>query len=586
MLAAGQRVALRGNANVSTGGTPSNVMPQVHADVRALAECVAINVGLDVVGVDFITTDISRSWREVGGAVVEVNRAPGMDLHIAEGSRSEEQLGRIVLGDGIGRVPLVVVVCDDAAHEALIDALRASQALPAHTALLGAAHTAWGDLQLATADRPAFWRLRQALAHRQCAAAVLAINMHEISRHGFPADRAALTVWADAATTPAAEAALDVATSASDALLVVRAEPSAGWPTASAVDAIVKALAAGDVTAASSLAKVPRAAPRTQREALRTIKAHRDSGGPALVAIMRNEAWLAPFFFAHYRALGVENFHIFDDHSDDGTREFLLAQDDCTVLDAAMGFAERAANGQPFHHLLRNLIPHSLGAQRWVLTVDADEFLILPPPFQNVHELYGHLERQQHRCVLAGMVDFYPARLRDRHAARDVSPFDACPYFDAERSFVRPADDGPMQKRAGGVRARLQARLRERDPAQYAAIYQDRGYAMAAMWKTPLIKTGIGVFLKNSHTSNVNPPRDIELALAHFKFGRDLDAKIANALASKSYFLGSIEYRFLAAALQHFEDDDLRGPQSRRFSGAQSLHDAGLLFCRDAMPQR
>ena len=239
-------------------------MPQVHADVRALAECVAINVGLDVVGVDFITTDISRSWREVGGAIVEVNRTPSMDLHIVEGSHSEEALGRIVLGDGIGRVPLVVVVCDDGAHAALIEALRASPALPAHTALLGAAHAAWGDLRLDAGDLAAFRRLRQALAHRQCAAVVLALSAHEIGRHGFPADRAALTVWADAATTPAAEAALGVATSASDALLVARMGSSAAWPGAPAIDAIVKALAAGDIAASDARPVVRHEATRQQ----------------------------------------------------------------------------------------------------------------------------------------------------------------------------------------------------------------------------------------------------------------------------------------------------------------------------------
>ena len=100
---------------------------------------------------------------------------------------------------------------------------------------------------------------------------------------------------------------------------------------------------------------------------------------------------------------------------------------------------------------------------------------------------------------------------------------------------------------------------------------------MAALWKTPLIKTGSGVFLVNSHSVNVTPPLDIELALAHFKFGPDLDAKVAEALADRNYYLGSIEYRFLAEAIRRFDGDDLLGERSRRFDGARSLADAGFI---------
>ena len=40
-------------------------------------------MGLDVGGVDFLTDDVTQSWREVGGAIVEVNAAPGFRMHVA-----------------------------------------------------------------------------------------------------------------------------------------------------------------------------------------------------------------------------------------------------------------------------------------------------------------------------------------------------------------------------------------------------------------------------------------------------------------------------------------------------------------------
>ena len=74
-------VPLRRTANISTGGTAVDVTGQVHPDNRALAERAARIVGLDIAGVDFLCPDISRSWREVGGAICEVNAQPGFRPH-------------------------------------------------------------------------------------------------------------------------------------------------------------------------------------------------------------------------------------------------------------------------------------------------------------------------------------------------------------------------------------------------------------------------------------------------------------------------------------------------------------------------
>ncbi len=72
----GKAVFLRSNANVSTGGTMLNVTTSAHPDNKRLAERVASCIGLDVAGIDFITTDISKSWKEAGGGICEVNPTP------------------------------------------------------------------------------------------------------------------------------------------------------------------------------------------------------------------------------------------------------------------------------------------------------------------------------------------------------------------------------------------------------------------------------------------------------------------------------------------------------------------------------
>ena len=79
----GERVWLRTTGNLSTGGTATDVTDIVHPDNRAMAIRAAQAIGLDVAGVDFLTTDISKSYTQTGGAICEVNAAPGFRMHVA-----------------------------------------------------------------------------------------------------------------------------------------------------------------------------------------------------------------------------------------------------------------------------------------------------------------------------------------------------------------------------------------------------------------------------------------------------------------------------------------------------------------------
>ena len=80
---AGEVVYLRSTANLSTGGTALDVTDEVHPDNREMAERAARAIGLDVAGIDFLTTDIAKSFHETGGAICEVNAAPGFRMHVA-----------------------------------------------------------------------------------------------------------------------------------------------------------------------------------------------------------------------------------------------------------------------------------------------------------------------------------------------------------------------------------------------------------------------------------------------------------------------------------------------------------------------
>ncbi|PKI03741.1 acetate--CoA ligase family protein, partial [Glaciecola sp. 33A] len=71
---------LRSTANLSTGGTAIDVTDIVHPDNREMAVRAIRAIGLDIGGVDFLTDDISKSYKEIGGGICECNAAPGFRM--------------------------------------------------------------------------------------------------------------------------------------------------------------------------------------------------------------------------------------------------------------------------------------------------------------------------------------------------------------------------------------------------------------------------------------------------------------------------------------------------------------------------
>jgi cyanophycin synthetase len=83
VLPKGEELFLKRTANLSTGGTATDVTDIVHPYNVFMCERIARIIGLDICGIDIMTPDISEPLTEVGGAVLEVNAAPGFRMHIA-----------------------------------------------------------------------------------------------------------------------------------------------------------------------------------------------------------------------------------------------------------------------------------------------------------------------------------------------------------------------------------------------------------------------------------------------------------------------------------------------------------------------
>lgn len=110
----GQTVMLRTTANLSSGGTAIDRTDEIHPDNASIARRAALAIGLDVAGIDLLAPDITRSVRETGGGIVEINAAPGLRMHMApsEGTPRDvaEPILRMMFPPGSrARIPVLAV---------------------------------------------------------------------------------------------------------------------------------------------------------------------------------------------------------------------------------------------------------------------------------------------------------------------------------------------------------------------------------------------------------------------------------------------------------------------------------------------
>lgn len=110
----GHRVILRNNANLSTGGSATDVTDDVHPEVAACAVAAAQMVGLDICGVDVVCDSLLKPLEEQRGGVVEVNAAPGLRMHLTPSFGKGRAVGEAIIDEMFGRsddgrIPVVAV---------------------------------------------------------------------------------------------------------------------------------------------------------------------------------------------------------------------------------------------------------------------------------------------------------------------------------------------------------------------------------------------------------------------------------------------------------------------------------------------
>ncbi|MEJ7626111.1 MAG: cyanophycin synthetase [Ferruginibacter sp.] len=110
----GETVMLKPTANLSTGGTSTDVTDEVHPSNIFMAERISKIIGLDICGIDVMAPNLKVPINENGGAVLEVNAAPGFRMHIepSEGiarNVAEPVIEMLFPRGTSGRIPIIAI---------------------------------------------------------------------------------------------------------------------------------------------------------------------------------------------------------------------------------------------------------------------------------------------------------------------------------------------------------------------------------------------------------------------------------------------------------------------------------------------
>ena len=181
VLAQGQAIQLRRRNNASAGGQTRAIDPAtIHPDNTAVCLRAARLVGLDIAGVDFITTDITRSWLETGALICEVNAIPQIGYnHGIE----PVMLDLFRLGS---RIPVHLAIVDDPLPLGLAQELVTMYSANG----LATDQGLWlNGLQITAAWPDSYAAARSLIFNPEVSVAVCVMTKADVIEHGLPLDR-------------------------------------------------------------------------------------------------------------------------------------------------------------------------------------------------------------------------------------------------------------------------------------------------------------------------------------------------------------------------------------------------------------
>ncbi len=317
-----------------------------------------------------------------------------------------------------------------------------------------------------------------------------------------------------------------------------------------------------------------------------------------LFNFVRNERARIVYFLDYHRKLGVNRFLMVDDHSTDGTREFLLAQPDVHVFTANTSYKE-AKSGIGWTKALCD----QYGVNQWCLLLDADELLVYPAcETTSLRTLCDRMEQEGSEALYTFMLDMYgPGQIEEAVCAPGQSFFEICPFFDRSYHFVkrihlRGAAPFPPLEVLGGPRARcfyppqgehsylrrlvihLAMQITHILRTKYKLPLAANKSKAPALFKVPLIRWQTA-YAYTASTHELNPVRLSATTgvLAHFKFFADFHARAQDAVARKAFAGDSAEYQRYLDGVTKGGVNQFMYAGSTRYRDSQQLVELGLM---------
>ena len=189
---AGQRVALRDNANLSTGGSANDVTAQVHPHIIKTCERAAQQIGLDVAGVDLVCRDITLPLTQQG-AIVEVNAAPGLRMHEMPTHGTSRAVGQAIVqslfeaGDD-GRIPVLAITGTNGKTTTSLLIAHVYQSAGFKTGLTTTEGVFIDDTRVRKGDCTGYWSAKTVLGSPEVEVAVLETARGGILKRGLGFD--------------------------------------------------------------------------------------------------------------------------------------------------------------------------------------------------------------------------------------------------------------------------------------------------------------------------------------------------------------------------------------------------------------
>ena len=283
---------------------------------------------------------------------------------------------------------------------------------------------------------------------------------------------------------------------------------------------------------------------------------------------LRNERPRLSYFLSYYRERGISHFIFVDNDSDDGSREYLAEQADCSVWTTPESY-KRSRFGMDWMNRLLRLY----GQGHWCLTVDPDEFLVYPfSDTRPIPALTDWLGASSIKSFGTMILDMYPkGEITAQPYQEGTDPFEVACWFDAGNYSIKRNKEYGNLWIQGGPRAR--------------AFFSDKPARAPALNKIPL------VFWQKHYayasSTHMLLPRGLNLVydewggekpsgiLLHAKFLNSFTEKAAEELERKQHYAASAEYRAYAEGLQ--QNPDFWTKWSERYINWRQLEILGLM---------